>query len=87
MTVNGEAVKLAVEPSAMLVDVLRGRLGLIGVKEACGKGECGACTVLLDGRPIPSCITPAMKALNKNVLTIEGRGESRQAPSDTRGLH
>jgi aerobic-type carbon monoxide dehydrogenase small subunit (CoxS/CutS family) len=74
MTVNGEAVKLVVEPSAMLVDVLRGRLGLIGVKEACGKGECGACTVLLDGRPVPSCITPAMKALNKNVLTIEGVG-------------
>ena len=74
MTVNGEAVKLVVEPSAMLVDVLRGRLGLIGVKEACGKGECGACTVLLDGKPVPSCITPAMKALNKNVLTIEGLG-------------
>jgi carbon-monoxide dehydrogenase small subunit len=74
MTVNGEAVKLVVEPSAMLVDVLRGRLGLIGVKEACGEGECGACTVLLDGKPVPSCITPAMKALNKNVLTIEGLG-------------
>jgi carbon-monoxide dehydrogenase small subunit len=74
MTVNGEAVRLVVEPSAMLVDVLRGRLGLMGVKEACGKGECGACTVLLDGKPVPSCITPAMKALNKNVLTIEGLG-------------
>lgn len=74
MTVNGEAIRLAVEPSAMLVDVLRGRLGLMGVKEACGKGECGACTVLLDGRPVPSCITPAMKALDKNVLTVEGLG-------------
>jgi aerobic-type carbon monoxide dehydrogenase small subunit (CoxS/CutS family) len=74
MTVNGEAVRLVVEQSAMLVDVLRGKLGLIGVKEACGKGECGACTVLLDGKPVPSCITPAMKALNKTVLTIEGLG-------------
>jgi carbon-monoxide dehydrogenase small subunit len=74
MTVNGEAVKLVIEPSAMLVDVLRNRLGLTGVKEACGKGECGACTVLLDGRPVSSCITPAMKALNKKVLTIEGLG-------------
>jgi carbon-monoxide dehydrogenase small subunit len=74
MTINGEAVRLVVEPSAMLIDVLRGRLGLIGVKEACGKGECGACTVLLDGKPVPSCITPAMKALDKNVLTIEGLG-------------
>lgn len=74
MTVNGDAVRLVVEPSAMLVDVLRGRLGLIGVKEACGKGACGACTVLLDDKPVPSCVTPAMKALNKNVLTIEGLG-------------
>ncbi len=74
MTVNGELVELVVEPSAMLIDVLRGPLGLIGVKEACGMGECGACTVLLDGKPVPSCITPAMKALNKNVLTIEGLG-------------
>ena len=74
MIVNGEAVRLVVKPSAMLIDVLRGRLGLIGVKEACGKGECGACTVLLDGKPVPSCITPAMKAHNKNVLTIEGLG-------------
>ena len=74
MTVNGDAVRLVVEPSAMLVDVLRGRLGLIGVKEACGKGACGACTVLLDDKPVPSCVSPAMKALNKNVLTIEGLG-------------
>jgi len=74
MTVNGEVVTMVVEPSAMLIDVLRGRLGLIGVKEACGKGECGACTVLMDGKPVPSCITPAMKALNKDVLTIEGLG-------------
>ncbi len=74
MTVNGEKVELPVEPSAMLVDVLRGELGLIGVKEACGKGECGACTVLLDGKAFPSCITPAMKALNRNVLTVEGLG-------------
>lgn len=74
MTVNGEMVELSVEPSAMLIDVLRGKLGLIGVKEACGQGECGACTVLLDGKAVPSCITPAMKALHKNVLTIEGLG-------------
>jgi carbon-monoxide dehydrogenase small subunit len=74
MTVNGETVELAIEPSAMLVDVLRGELGLIGVKEACGKGECGACTVLINGKAVPSCITPAMKASNKNVLTIEGLG-------------
>lgn len=74
MTLNGEWVELAVEPSAMLISVLRTEMGLIGVKEACGKGECGACTVLLNGKAVPSCITPAMKALNKDVLTIEGLG-------------
>jgi aerobic-type carbon monoxide dehydrogenase small subunit (CoxS/CutS family) len=74
MTVNGEKVKVVIDSSAMLVDVLRARLGLTGVKEACGKGECGACTVLLDGRPVPSCITPAMKAMNKTIVTVEGLG-------------
>ncbi len=78
MTVNGEAVKLVIEPSAMLIDVLRGSLGLTGTKEACGRGECGACTVLLNGKAVPSCITPAMKALNKNVMTIEGVGTPRK---------
>ena len=72
MTVNGEAVEVAVEPSAMLIDVLREELNLIGTKEACGEGECGACTVILDGKIITSCITPAMKAMDKEVLTIEG---------------
>lgn len=72
MMVNGETVEVAIEPSAMLLDVLRDELGLTGVKEACGKGECGACTVLLDSKAVSSCITPAMKAMNKEVLTIEG---------------
>jgi carbon-monoxide dehydrogenase small subunit len=74
LKVNGETLEVAVEPSAMLLDVIRGELGLKGAKEACGKGECGACTVLLNGKAVPSCITPAMKALNKDVLTIEGLG-------------
>ena len=72
MTVNGETVEAAVEPSAMLSHMLRDELGLIGVKEACGKGECGACTVTLDGKAVTSCIIPAMKAMGKEVLTIEG---------------
>lgn len=74
MTVNGETVEVAVEPAAMLLDVLRDELGLTGAKEACGRGECGACTVLLDGKAVTSCITPAMKAMNKEVWTIEGLG-------------
>ncbi len=72
MTVNGETVEVTVEPSAMLLDVLRGQLGLTGAKEACGQGDCGACTVLLDGKAVNSCITPAMKAMDSQVLTIEG---------------
>ena len=74
MTVNGETAEVAIEPAVMLIDVLRGVLGLTGVKEACSRGECGACTVLLDGKAVNSCITPAMKAKNKEVLTIEGLG-------------
>jgi len=74
MKLNGETVELAVSPSTMLLDVLRYELGLTGTKEACGNGECGACTVLLDGKAVTSCITPAMKAMNKEVLTIEGLG-------------
>ena len=74
MTVNGETAEVAIEASTMLLDVLRGELGLTGAKEACGQGDCGACTVLLDGKAVNSCITPAMKAMNKQVLTIEGLG-------------
>jgi carbon-monoxide dehydrogenase small subunit len=78
MAVNDETVEVFIEASAMLLDVLRGELGLTGAKEACGQGECGACTVLLDGKPICSCITPAMKAANKKVLTVEGMGSPEQ---------
>lgn len=74
MTVNGEVVEVAIEPAAMLIDVLRGELGLTGTKESCGRGECGACTVLLDGTAVTSCITPAMKAMHREVVTIEGLG-------------
>ena len=74
MTVNGETVEVAIEASAVLLDVLRDELGLTGAKEACGQGDCGACTVLLDGKAVNSCITPAMKAMKKEVLTIEGLG-------------
>ena len=74
MRVNGETVEVDVEPSTMLLDVLRDELGLIGVKEGCGKGECGVCTVILDGKAVPSCLVPAMIATGKEVLTIEGMG-------------
>lgn len=69
---NGRLVEVAVEPDEPLLDVLRGRLKATGVKKGCGEGECGSCTVLLDGEPVVSCLLPAMKAQGKGVTTIEG---------------
>jgi aerobic-type carbon monoxide dehydrogenase small subunit (CoxS/CutS family) len=72
MTVNGQEVTIEVKPDALLVDVLRDELELTGTKEACGEGECGACTVLLDGEPVTSCLVPALKAQGREVMTVEG---------------
>jgi len=71
-TVNGEPVSLAVEPHWMLLEVLRDQLELTGAKEGCGMGECGACTVILNGRAVNSCITPALEAEGAEVITVEG---------------
>ncbi|RJX36426.1 MAG: (2Fe-2S)-binding protein [Desulfarculus sp.] len=73
LTVNGQPISLAEVPGeASLLEVLRGRLGLLGTKEGCGVGECGACTVLLDGRALNSCLTAAWQAAGRQVTTIEG---------------
>jgi carbon-monoxide dehydrogenase small subunit len=74
MTVNGQDVTLEVDGLRMLVDVLREDLGLVGTKIGCREGECGACTVLLDGRAVNSCLIPAMKAHGGTILTVEGVG-------------
>jgi carbon-monoxide dehydrogenase small subunit len=70
--VNGKAVNLEIQPDTMLVDLLRDTLRLTGTKEGCREGECGACTVLLDGLAVNSCLIPALKAQGKSVVTIEG---------------
>jgi CO/xanthine dehydrogenase Mo-binding subunit/aerobic-type carbon monoxide dehydrogenase small subunit (CoxS/CutS family) len=70
--VNGVEREIEIAPGEMLADVLRMRLGLTGTKVACGEAECGACTVILDGEPVLSCILPAIKAQGREVLTIEG---------------
>ena len=63
---------MRVEPHVTLVEVLRDRIGLTGTKSSCGTGHCGACTVLVDGEPILSCLTLAMNARDKKIITIEG---------------
>ena len=70
--VNGKDVAIMIDPSHSLADVIRYDLGLTGTKKGCEEGECGACTVLVDGLPVDSCIVPAMKAQGRSILTIEG---------------
>jgi xanthine dehydrogenase YagT iron-sulfur-binding subunit len=70
--VNDEPVRLELDPRESLLDVLRERLGLTGAKKGCDQGQCGACTVLLDGRRVVSCLTPAVQARGRSVTTIEG---------------
>lgn len=72
LSVNGRITAVNVSPGDRLLDVLRGPLGLTGTKEGCGNGECGACTVLLDGRAINACLYPAIEAEGKEITTIEG---------------
>ena len=75
LTVNGEGRSVTTDPRRPLLDVLREDLGLTGTKYGCGEGRCGACTVLVDGKPVRSCITPAAKADGKAITTIEGLAE------------
>ena len=71
-TVNGEEVCLALDPRESLLAVLRERLVLTGTKKGCDQGQCGACTVHIDGRRVVSCLTPAVQVAGQDVMTIEG---------------
>jgi carbon-monoxide dehydrogenase small subunit len=71
-TLNGKAADIDANPAARLLDVLRENCGLTGTKEGCGEGECGACSVLIDGEVVCSCLVPFAQAENAEVLTIEG---------------
>ena len=72
LTLNGRERSIEVDPVDRLLDVLRHDLGLTGTKEGCGEGECGACTVHLDGLPVNSCLVPAWQARGRRVDTVEG---------------
>ena len=74
-TLNGRPVELDVEPHEFLLDVVRERLGLTGAKRSCDVQVCGACTLLVDGRPVSACTTLAFEVRGKSVLTIEGLAE------------
>ena len=71
-TINGEAVTAEVDPELSLAEFLREKLYLTGTKIGCGKGECGACTVIMDGKAVTSCIIPVMRAEGADIQTIEG---------------
>ena len=77
-TINNNKVVLDVDPSMRLLDVIRNELHLTGTKEGCGEGECGACTVLVKGEPVNSCLMPIINVNGRDVLTIEGLRETKE---------
>ena len=74
-TINGEPAEVLVQPYQTLLEALRDNVGLTGPKEGCGTGDCGACTIHLDGKPVASCLMLAMQARGRQVRTIEGLAE------------
>lgn len=76
LTVNGSPRELDSAPLVRLLDALRGPLGLTGTKEGCGEGECGSCTVLLDGDPVNACLVPIGQCEGRAITTVEGLGEA-----------
>ena len=78
ITVNHVTYTINIEPNLTLVEVLRDTLGLVGTKKSCNEGECGACTVLMEGKPVASCLVLAMDAQNKEITTIEGLAEGEK---------
>ncbi len=78
LTINSEPHELTVQPNRTLLDVLREDLGLTGTNKSCGTGDCGACTVLMDGLSVNSCLTLAVEADGTDVVTVEGLARERQ---------
>lgn len=72
LNINGKDHELAVSPNQTLADVIRDEIGLTGTKKGCEVGECGACTVIMDGKPVTSCLVLAVQANGRTILTIEG---------------
>ena len=87
LSVNGETYELAVAPNATLAEVLRDQIGLTGTKVSCGTGECGSCTVLMDGRPILSCLALALDCQKQSILTIEGLSVGKKLTPVQQAFH
>ena len=84
--VNGQEYELDIDPDTPVVDLLRQHLGLTGTKVGCGDGQCGACTVLVDRRPVRACVYPAHRAAGREILTIEGLAASAGSPNELHPL-
>ena len=84
-SLNGSPIAVDVDPADRLLDTLRYRLGLTGTKEGCGEGECGACTVYLDGLPVDSCLVPTYQVQGRRVETVESLSPARLDPLLTHG--
>ena len=78
LKVNGTKYHVSIEPRRTLVEVLRENLGFTGTKKSCNEGNCGACTILMDGRPVASCLVLAIDAQGKEIVTIEGLSEGQK---------
>lgn len=78
VTINDEYMEIEVDPSLRLANFLRDKLYLTGTKIGCGKGECGACTVILNGKAVNSCLVPVMRAMDAKVQTIEGLAKGKE---------
>jgi carbon-monoxide dehydrogenase small subunit len=78
LRVNGETYEVAVQPWRTLLEVLRNDIGLTGAKRGCDEGDCGACTVIIDGKPVSSCLSLAVEAQGKDITTIEGLAKNGQ---------
>ena len=87
LTVNGHGHEVAVEPHETLIELIRDHLGLTGTKKSCDMQVCGACTVLLDGRPVSSCTLLAFEARNASLLTIEGMAQGGNPASNPGGVY
>src|ERR1700719_3361750 len=79
LVVNGKPVTVRAFPMERLLDVLRVQIGLTGTKEGCGEGECGSCSVLIDGALVNSCLVPALQANGTSIVTIEGLADDRRS--------